>query len=35
MPILIRELNQMNSDKNMDGRVDFEVKLFIHFMKIS
>ena len=29
------ELNQMTSDKIMDGRVDFEVKLFIHFMKIS
>ena len=32
---LIFDLNQMNSDKIMDGRVCFAVKLFIHFMKIS
>ena len=28
-------LNQMNSGKNMDGRVGFAVQLFIHFMKTS
>ena len=33
MSTLIFDLNQMNSDKIMDGRVGFEVKLFIHFMK--
>ena len=32
---VIFELNQMISDKITDGRVDFEVKLFINFMKIS
>ena len=32
---LIFELFQMNSDKIMDRRVGFRVKLFIHFMKIS
>ena len=31
LSILIFELNQMNSDKIMDGRVGFAVKLFIHF----
>ena len=35
MSTLIFDLNQMNSDKIMDGRIGFEVKLFIHFMKIS
>ena len=35
MSTLIFDLNQMNSDKIMDGRVGFEVKLFIHFMQTS
>ena len=32
---LICELNQMNSDKIMDGKVGFKVKLFTHITKIS
>ena len=32
---VIFELNQMTSDKIIVERVDFEVKLFIDFMKIS
>ena len=35
MSILLLELNQMSSDKIMDGRVVFTVNLFIHFIKIS
>ena len=35
MATLIFELNRMTSDKIVDGRVDFEVKFFIHFRKIS
>ena len=35
LSILIFELNQKNSVKIMDGRDDFEVKLFIYFMKTS
>ena len=32
---LIFELNQMNSNKIIDGGVGFAAQLFIHFMKIS
>ena len=32
--LIFDELNQMTSGKTMDGRVGFEVKLVIHFMKI-
>ena len=34
LTILIFELNQMNSEKIMDGKVNFEVKLFIHFKNL-
>ena len=35
MSILLLELNQMSSDKIMDGRVVFTVNLFMRFIKIS